>query len=146
MSLSSPASWAAEMNFQSRYPGGIVVTMICLASLLPVCVLVSAVAFPAVMPVLSCPNDKVVIQTTPVTATATNKNAIRFMAPSLDARSDISSCRLLGSENAPTPRPRQPCDDQNVARLARPICRASVHQDADLTRKVGSFPFLADNG
>jgi len=49
------------MNFQSRYPGGIVVTMICLASLLSVCVLVSAVAFPAVMPVLSCPNDEGVI-------------------------------------------------------------------------------------
>src|SRR5262245_33858183 len=42
MSLSSPASWAAEMNLQSRYPRGIVVTMICLASLLSVCVLVSA--------------------------------------------------------------------------------------------------------
>src|SRR6516165_9531820 len=83
MSLSSPASWAAEMNFQSRYPGGIVVTMICLATLLSVCVLVSAVAFPAVMPVLSCPNDEGVIHAaTPVTVTtATNKSAIRFMVP-----------------------------------------------------------------
>src|SRR5215472_6874496 len=76
MSLSSPASWAAEMNFQSRYPGGIVVTMICLASLLPV---------------LSCPNDEGAIQaTTPATVTAaTNKNAIRFMVPSVDAREHI---------------------------------------------------------
>src|SRR6516165_8787212 len=98
MSLSSPASWAAEMNFQSRYPGGIVVTMICLASLLSVCVLVSAVAFPAVMPVLSCPNDEGVIHaTTPVTVTtATNKNAIRFMVPSLDAREHIPRNPTLG--------------------------------------------------
>src|SRR6516165_7406376 len=68
MSLSSPASWAAEMNFQSRYPGGIVVTMICL-------------------PVLSCPKDEGVIHaTTPVAVrTATNENPIRFMVPSLDA-------------------------------------------------------------
>src|SRR5262249_60645109 len=91
MSFSSPASWAAEMNFQSRYPGGIVVTMICLASLVSVCVLVSAVASPAVMPVLSCPNDEGVIHAaTPVTVTtATNKNAIRFMAPSLDGPQHI---------------------------------------------------------
>src|SRR5215217_3994506 len=91
MSLSSPASWAAEMNFQSRYPGGIVVTMICLASLLPVCVLVLAVAFPVAMPVLSCANDEGVIHATmPVTVTpATYKNAVRFMASSLDAREHI---------------------------------------------------------
>src|SRR4051794_25913508 len=91
MSLSAPASWAAEINLQSRYPGGIVVTMICLASLLSDCALVSAVAFPAVMPVLSCPHDEGVIHaTTPVTiATPMNKNAIRFMVPSLEAREHI---------------------------------------------------------
>src|SRR6516165_10015861 len=50
MSLSSPASCAAEMNFQSRYPRGIVVTMTCLASLVPVCVLVTWL-------LLSCPNE-----------------------------------------------------------------------------------------
>src|SRR5262245_34935521 len=87
MSLSSPASWAAEMNFQSRYPAGIVVTMICLASLLSVGVL-AAVGFPAVMPVLLCPNDEGGIHaTTPATVTsATNKNASRFMVASLEPR------------------------------------------------------------
>src|SRR5215472_5206831 len=78
MSLSSPASWAAEMNFQSRYPGGMVVTMICLAS--------------------SCPNDEGAIHaTTPVTVTtATNKSAIRFMVPSLVVRENILG--IPGSE------------------------------------------------
>src|SRR5262245_11470476 len=78
MSLSSPASWAAEMNFQSRYPGGIVVTMICLAA--------------------SCPNDEGAIHATaPVTATtATNNNAIRFMVPSLVAREHIPEIPKLG--------------------------------------------------
>src|SRR4029079_4166034 len=66
MSLSSPASWAAEMNFQSRYPGGIVVTTICLAS---------------------CPNDEGAIHAiAPVTVTtAPNNSAIRFMVASLVA-------------------------------------------------------------
>src|SRR5215813_6735588 len=71
MSLSSPASWAAETNFQSRYPGGMVVTMICLAS--------------------SCPNDEGAIHTrTPVTVTTTtDENTIRFMITSLVAREHI---------------------------------------------------------
>src|SRR3974390_1448926 len=70
MSLSSPASWAAEMNFQSRYPRGIVVTMICLASLVPVCVVT--------WPLLSCANDEGAIHaiTPAAVTTATNKNAI----------------------------------------------------------------------
>src|SRR5262249_48363736 len=98
MSLSSPASWAAEMNFQSRYPGGIVVTMICLASLLSAGVLVLGVAFPPAMPVLPCPNDEGVIHaTTPVTVTTTtNENAIRLMVPSLGTLEHIP--RVADSE------------------------------------------------
>src|SRR5262245_64134120 len=113
MSLSSLASWAAEMNFQSRYPGGIVVTMICLASLVSVGVLVLGVAFPPVMPVLPCPNDEGAIDaTTPVTVTtATNKNAIRLTVPSLDALehtpgipdSVCQSWRPRGSGTGPAP-------------------------------------------
>src|SRR5690242_18966755 len=77
MSLSSPASWAAETNFQSRYPGGIVVPMICLAALLSVWVLVSA--------------DRGAIHATrPATVDAARNetNAIRFMAPSCWSRDD----------------------------------------------------------
>src|SRR5262245_49955281 len=67
MSLSSPASWAADMNFQSRYPGGIVVTMTCLDSL------------------LSCPNDRRDIHAAAHVrvTTAKNENAIRFIGFSL---------------------------------------------------------------
>src|SRR5262249_47534238 len=102
MSLSSPASWAAEMNFQSRYPGGILVTMICLASLLA-----SVVAFPEVMPVLFCPNDDGVIHaTTPARVTAaTNTKAIRFIVPSLGALEHIPG--IPDSEYPLTSRPGQ---------------------------------------
>src|SRR5687767_14633960 len=81
MSLSSPASWAADMNFQSRYPGGIVVTMTCLASL------------------LSCPNDRGAIHATAPVAvtTATNKNAIRFIGSPFLLRNDLNDSRISGS-------------------------------------------------
>src|SRR5262245_14379098 len=81
MSLSSPASWAAETNFQSRYPGGTAVTITCLLSGL----VVSVVAFP-VMPALtwlclSCPSDEGAIHTTtPAKITKLTKhNATRFI-------------------------------------------------------------------
>src|SRR5438105_7479170 len=62
ISLRSPSSWATEINFQSRYPGGILVTKIGAAS-------------PS-----ACPDAGAMEATTPATVTtAISKKAIRVM-------------------------------------------------------------------
>src|SRR5579862_4209850 len=62
ISLRSPASWATEINLQSRYPGGIVIPKIGAASC------------------SACPDAGAELATTPATATnANSKSAIRFI-------------------------------------------------------------------
>src|SRR5262249_25334012 len=118
MSLSSPASWAAEMNFQSRYPGGIVVTMICLAS--------------------SCPNDEGAIHATaPVRVeTATNKNAICFMVPSLVAREHIPEIPDSEYRSLASRWPRRPAVAERSQASWVP-CRPRTHRPALIGAEYG---------